>query len=77
MARIYTLAGIVNLLRSNGFEVKKTCYMTAPMDVIPWPAIQKLMRNVIFRGNTDTSPQSLHRDIRPLPETLCMIMTAP
>jgi ubiquinone/menaquinone biosynthesis C-methylase UbiE len=56
MARIYTLAGIVNLLRSNGFEVRKTCYMTAPMDVVPWPAVQKLMRIVIFRGDTTPLP---------------------
>ena len=56
MARIYTLAGIVNLLSSNGFEVRKTCYMTAPMDVVPWPAVQKLMRNLIFRGDTTPLP---------------------
>lgn len=56
MARIYTLTGIVDLLRSNGFEIKNTCYMTAPMDVVPWPAVQKLMRNVIFRGDTTRIP---------------------
>ncbi len=56
MARIYTLSGIVNLLSANGFEVKKTCYMTAPMDVVPWPAVQKLMRNAIFRGDTTHLP---------------------
>jgi len=55
-ARIYRRSGIVNLLKSHGFNIIATSYMTAPMDVVPWPSLQKFLRKFVFRGDTTKFP---------------------
>jgi SAM-dependent methyltransferase len=55
-ARIYTRSGIRELLTSHGFELKTTSYMTAPMDVVRSAAVQKLLRKLVFRGDTTRFP---------------------
>ena len=55
-ARIYRRSGIINLLKSNGFNIKASSYMTAPMDVVPWHSIQNLLRKFVFRGDTTRFP---------------------
>jgi 2-polyprenyl-3-methyl-5-hydroxy-6-metoxy-1,4-benzoquinol methylase len=56
MARIYTKRQILDLLRKQGFDILGVCYMTAPMDAVKSPAIQKLLRRIIFRGDRTTLP---------------------
>lgn len=56
MARIYTRRAIIRLLEKHGFEILGSCYMTAPMDVVRFPAIQTLLRKVIFRNDVTGIP---------------------
>ncbi len=55
-ARIYRRKQIVRLLEIHGFEVLDSCYMTAPMDVVKSPALQRLLRALIFRGDRTMVP---------------------
>jgi 2-polyprenyl-3-methyl-5-hydroxy-6-metoxy-1,4-benzoquinol methylase len=55
-ARIYTLSGIVNLLRYHGLEVRATEYITAPMDVIRIGWMQRILRASVFRGDRTSIP---------------------
>ena len=56
MARIYTRRAIIRLLVEHGFEILDSCYMTAPMDVVKSPAMQKFLRKVIFRNDVTGIP---------------------
>jgi len=51
-ARIYRKRDIVRLLQRHGFEILRTQYVTAPMDVIKQPQLKKLLRNLFFRHDT-------------------------
>lgn len=56
LARIYTRRRIIRLLQTNGFEILRTTYITAPMDVVRSPSLQKLLRTLIFRGDQTRLP---------------------
>jgi SAM-dependent methyltransferase len=55
-ARIYRKKDIVSLLRAHGFDILETFYMTAPMDVVVSPSLQKMLRTAIFRGDRSPVP---------------------
>lgn len=55
-ARIYTKNRIKKLLEHYGFEVIEMQYITAPMDVVKWIALQQFLRKHIFKTDTTTIP---------------------
>lgn len=56
MARIYTRRDIVGLLKQQNCEIQYACYLTAPMDVLPVPSLQKILRWTIFRNDQTRIP---------------------
>ncbi|MFH2054287.1 MAG: methyltransferase domain-containing protein [bacterium] len=55
-ARIYRRREIVALVESAGFTITDTRRLTAPMDMIPWPSVQRTARRAIFRGDCTPCP---------------------
>ncbi|MFM1898671.1 MAG: hypothetical protein RL577_911 [Bacteroidota bacterium] len=55
-ARIYTRSRIVRLMEESGFEVLKTQYITAPMDVIKWKPLQQFLRRWVFGKASTRNP---------------------
>jgi hypothetical protein len=55
-ARIYSRREIVRKLGAAGFRVEFSLYITAPMDVVKNPAVQGMLRRVIFRGDRTALP---------------------
>jgi 2-polyprenyl-3-methyl-5-hydroxy-6-metoxy-1,4-benzoquinol methylase len=55
-ARIYSKRRIVALLYTVGFTVTDVQYVTAPMDVVKPQWLKKLLRALIFRGDTTCWP---------------------
>ena len=55
-ARIYRKKDIVSLLLAHGFDIHESFYMTAPMDVVKSPSVQRLLRTYVFRGDRSTVP---------------------
>lgn len=55
-ARIYRLREIVAMIGAAGFTVVDTGRLTAPMDMIPWPSVQRTARRAIFRGDRTSCP---------------------
>jgi ubiquinone/menaquinone biosynthesis C-methylase UbiE len=55
-ARIYSRREITSKLRNAGFNIENAVYITAPMDVIRNPAIQRFLRSVVFRGDRTSIP---------------------
>lgn len=55
-ARIYRRREIVALLGAAGFVVEGTFRMTAPMDMIPWPPLRRLVRATLFRSDRALFP---------------------
>ncbi len=55
-ARIYTRSDIIALAEAADFQVDEVFQMTAPMDMIPWPAVRNLARQLVFRGDRTASP---------------------
>jgi hypothetical protein len=55
-ARIYTRAGIVQLLRAAGFEVEGVRYLMAPMDAARPPWLAGLLRRTLFAGASTRLP---------------------
>jgi ubiquinone/menaquinone biosynthesis C-methylase UbiE len=53
-ARIYRKSEIESMLKAAGFKIQKSLYVTAPMDMIKNPAVQKAVRSVLF-GKDETS----------------------
>lgn len=51
-ARIYRKRQIADLLQRHGFEILRTEYITAPMDMLQPPALQKMARAILFRQDT-------------------------
>lgn len=47
-ARIYRKRDTIKLLRTHEFEVLRTHYITAPMDVVKNPKLKKLLRSTLF-----------------------------
>lgn len=55
-ARIYRKAQIERMMRQAGFQLQKTLYVTAPMDMIKSPALQRLVRGTMFRSDDTPIP---------------------
>ena len=55
-ARIYTVRDTVGLLRTHGFEIIETGYMTAPMDMVRWAPLQRVLRKAVFRDDRTGVP---------------------
>jgi len=55
-ARIYRAREIERLVRSKGFEVVEVFRMTAPLDVLKWAPLRRLMRETVFRPDTTVVP---------------------
>ncbi len=51
-ARIYSKSNIRKLLINQGFKINSMTYLTAPMDEVKNPTIQKFLRSTIFRGTS-------------------------
>lgn len=51
-ARIYRRRDIVQLLRAHSFEVLRTKYITAPLDVVKNQRLKRLLQSFIFRSDT-------------------------
>src|SRR5438876_9537911 len=55
-ARIYRKNQIEQLVQQAGFRIVKSLYVTAPMDMIPFGALQSLVRKTIFRNDETRIP---------------------
>jgi ubiquinone/menaquinone biosynthesis C-methylase UbiE len=55
-ARIYRKSQIERLLRSAGFELRKSLYVTAPMDMLKPESLQRAARRSIFRNDETPIP---------------------
>ena len=55
-ARIYRKREIVALLQRHGFEVLRAAYITAPMDMLPSPALKRFVRATLFGNDTTAIP---------------------
>ncbi len=55
-ARIYTRRRIVKLMEKHGFEVLKTCYVTAPMDVLREGRLKRFIISNILKNDTTGIP---------------------
>jgi ubiquinone/menaquinone biosynthesis C-methylase UbiE len=55
-ARIYRKREIVSLAEEHGFRVIGAAYMTAPMDVVKSPVLQRFLRGTVFRGDETGFP---------------------
>ncbi len=55
-ARIYRRSQIRRLLEQERFTVLGDAYVTAPMDVLPVPALQRFLRRTIFRADATHVP---------------------
>ena len=55
-ARIYTKRRIESLLIKHGFEILRSEYITAPMDVLKEGRLKRWLLKNIFRSNTTSNP---------------------
>lgn len=55
-ARIYSKKRIFKLVKSVGFQIEQHYFVTAPMDVIRWKWLQKMLRFLIFRKDRTRCP---------------------
>jgi ubiquinone/menaquinone biosynthesis C-methylase UbiE len=55
-ARIYRRREIVMLLVRSGFTIDESFRMTAPMDMIPWEPMRRLVRSTLFRSDRAPTP---------------------
>lgn len=55
-ARIYSRGEIVKKLSHAGFDVRQAVYVTAPMDVVKNPSVQRVLRKLIFRDDRTSVP---------------------
>ena len=55
-ARIYRKSQIESLIREAGFEITKTAYVTAPMDMLKPPKLQSAVRDTLFRNDATAIP---------------------
>lgn len=55
-ARIYSRREIVRKFGAAGFEVQSAVYITAPMDVVRNPRLQRWLRALVFRGSVTRVP---------------------
>ncbi len=55
-ARIYRRREIENILVQAGFTIDVSFRMTAPMDMIPWEPLRRLVRTTMFRPDRAVTP---------------------
>jgi ubiquinone/menaquinone biosynthesis C-methylase UbiE len=55
-ARIYKKSRILRLLSEAGFTIIRALYVTAPMDMIHQPTLQRMVRGTLFRKNETRIP---------------------
>jgi SAM-dependent methyltransferase len=55
-ARIYRKREIIRLLHLAGFDIATSCYVTAPMDVVKWKPLQRILRKSIFGSDRTRWP---------------------
>ncbi len=55
-ARIYELKEVVGKVAAVGFDIVHSDYLTAPMDVLRWKPLQRLLRRYIFRHDSTRIP---------------------
>jgi 2-polyprenyl-3-methyl-5-hydroxy-6-metoxy-1,4-benzoquinol methylase len=55
-ARIYRKGEIIDLLQAAGFRIRESVYVTAPMDVVRWRPLQRLLRATIFGRDLTRCP---------------------
>lgn len=55
-ARIYRKSDIIRILEAEGFTVLDASYITAPMDSVHSPVLQKILRAAVFRGDRTSFP---------------------
>jgi ubiquinone/menaquinone biosynthesis C-methylase UbiE len=55
-ARIYRRREIEEILVQAGFAIETSFRMTAPMDMIPWAPLRRLVRSVLFRPDRAPTP---------------------
>lgn len=55
-ARIYTKQRIEQLLQKHGFEILRSSYITAPMDVLKEGPLKRWLVKNIFKGNITRNP---------------------
>ncbi|MGD1048018.1 MAG: methyltransferase domain-containing protein [Candidatus Krumholzibacteriaceae bacterium] len=55
-ARIYTKREIVEKLGNAGFSVRRVVYISAPMDVVKWKPLRRVLRATIFRPDEAPLP---------------------
>ncbi len=55
-ARIYRRRGISRLIAASGFTVLESQYVTAPLDVLRWAPLQRLLRATLFRRDSTGCP---------------------
>jgi ubiquinone/menaquinone biosynthesis C-methylase UbiE len=55
-ARIYRRREVEKLLVQSGFSIDVSFRMTAPMDMIPWGPVRRMVRSVLFRPDRASFP---------------------
>lgn len=55
-ARIYTRKRIETVFTKHGFEILRSSYITAPMDVLKEGALKRWLVKNVFKNNTTTNP---------------------
>jgi SAM-dependent methyltransferase len=55
-ARIYRRREIRRLLEAAGFEILQQAYVTAPMDVVRWAPLQRILRRLVFGRDRTSLP---------------------
>jgi ubiquinone/menaquinone biosynthesis C-methylase UbiE len=55
-ARIYRRSQIESLVRAGGFEIIRSVYVTAPMDMLKPAGLQTLVRKLFFRNDATSIP---------------------
>ncbi len=55
-ARNYRKREITRVIQDAGFDVVHTCYVTAPLDVLPRGSLQKFLRSTLFRSDATRCP---------------------
>jgi ubiquinone/menaquinone biosynthesis C-methylase UbiE len=55
-ARIYTAKNLKRKLTEHQFEVLRTGYVTAPMDVLPDGMLRRILRSLVFKGDHTNNP---------------------
>ncbi len=55
-ARIYERGEIERKIAAAGFTIRRSVYITAPMDVVKWQPLKRLLRRTVFRPDATPFP---------------------